>query len=151
MKTIKQIADELGVSRQAVHKRMKQEPLSTSLQGLTSTVDGKFTVAVDGEMLIRQAFTRHNASTKSSTVDVNQNNQVDTLISMLQRELDAKNTQLAAKDEQIENLTSALEHTTASLHAAQALHAGTMQQQLTDSEHSDEGVKKKGFFSLFRK
>jgi predicted transcriptional regulator len=34
-KTIKQIADEVGVTKQAVHQKMKKEPLSTSLQSLT--------------------------------------------------------------------------------------------------------------------
>ena len=34
-KSIRQIADELGVSKQAVFKKIKREPLSTSLQGLS--------------------------------------------------------------------------------------------------------------------
>ena len=55
MKTIRQIADEIGVSKQAVFKKMKREPLSTSLRGLTSTVDGRLMVEVDGEKLIKQA------------------------------------------------------------------------------------------------
>ena len=33
MKTIKQIADEIGVSKQAMYKKIKQEPLSTRLTG----------------------------------------------------------------------------------------------------------------------
>jgi predicted DNA-binding protein YlxM (UPF0122 family) len=36
-KTIKEIAEEIGVSKQAVFKKMKREPLSTDLQGLTTT------------------------------------------------------------------------------------------------------------------
>ena len=44
MKTIRQIADEIGVSKQAVFKKIKHEPLSTSLQGLTATVDGRLMV-----------------------------------------------------------------------------------------------------------
>ena len=52
MKTIRQIADEIGVSKQAVFKKIKREPLSTSLQGLTATVDGRLMVEVDGEKLI---------------------------------------------------------------------------------------------------
>ena len=53
MKTIRQIADEIGVSKQAVFKKIKREPLSTSLQGLTATVDGRLMVEVDGEKLIK--------------------------------------------------------------------------------------------------
>lgn len=40
-KTIKEIAEGIGVSKQAVFKKMKREPLSTGLQGLTTTVDGQ--------------------------------------------------------------------------------------------------------------
>ena len=46
MKTIRQIADELGVSKQAVFKKMKREPLSTGLRGLTSTVDDRYRLTV---------------------------------------------------------------------------------------------------------
>ena len=56
MKTIRQIADEIGVSKQAVFKKIKREPLSTSLQGLTATVDGRLMVEVDGEKLINRRF-----------------------------------------------------------------------------------------------
>lgn len=62
-KTIKEIAEEIGVSKQAIFKKMKREPLSTSLQGLTSTVDGRLTVSVDGEKLIKQAFFKDGPST----------------------------------------------------------------------------------------
>ena len=65
MKTIRQIADEIGVSKQAVFKKIKREPLSTSLQGLTATVDGlvdgastknaEKTTGVDGVISVLQA------------------------------------------------------------------------------------------------
>jgi len=35
MKTVRQIAEEIGVSKQAVFKKIKREPLSTGLRGLT--------------------------------------------------------------------------------------------------------------------
>lgn len=63
MKTIRQIADEIGVSKQAVFKKIKREPLSTSLQGFTATVDGRLMVSVDGEKLIKQAFSGGEVST----------------------------------------------------------------------------------------
>jgi len=44
------------------------------------------------------------------------------------RQLESKDKQIAAQQEQLTQLTAALEHTTTSLQAAQALHAGTMQQ-----------------------
>ena len=63
MKTIRQIASEIGVSKQAVFKKIKREPLSTSLQGLTEMVGGRLVVSVDGERLIKQAFLENLLST----------------------------------------------------------------------------------------
>ena len=42
-KTVKQIADVLGVTKQAVHQKRKSKELSTALQPFTTTVDGSFT------------------------------------------------------------------------------------------------------------
>ncbi|MBR5584413.1 MAG: hypothetical protein IKW21_07800, partial [Lachnospiraceae bacterium] len=44
------------------------------------------------------------------------------------QQLETKDKQIAAQQEQLTQLTAALDHTTTSLQAAQALHAGTMQQ-----------------------
>jgi len=64
-----------------------------------------------------------------------------TLIAMLQGELDRKSEQLAVKDKQIEELNARLAEVSSALvvaqqtaQAAQALHAGTIRQQLTDGE-----------------
>ena len=149
MKTIKQIADEIGVSKQAVQKRIAREPLYTSLRLCISTNKGTKYIDEIGEHLIKTAFSLREETTGHIDVADNRDNHVDTLISMLQRELDAKNEQLAAKDEQIDKLTAALENTTASLHAAQALHAGTMQKQLTDGggDHTEPDTPPKRFFA----
>jgi len=56
MKTIKQIADEIGVSKQAVFYRIKKPPLSNILQYLMTNVDGVLTVSHEGETLIKEAF-----------------------------------------------------------------------------------------------
>lgn len=103
MKTIRQIADEIGVSKQAVFKKIKREPLSTSLQGLTATVDGRLMVEVDGEKLIKQAFSGGEVSTTDNqlpptesdekTVEVDGQN---ALYEILKMELQAKNEQIAA-------------------------------------------------------
>ena len=161
-KTIKQIADEIGVSKQALQKRISREPLFTKIQSCISSEQGTKYINETGEVLINDVYGKHKSIDTSIDIDnasidvsiegeqlhvdgilvndelsidrdnlsmdasIDNANRVDTLISMLQRELEIKN-------KQIEDLTTALEHTTASLHAAQALHAGTMQKQLTDS------------------
>lgn len=182
MKTIRQIADEIGVSKQAVFKKIKREPLSTSLQGLTATVDGKLMVEVDGEKLIKQAFSEIAPSTTdnqltgtvdglvdgASTKNAEKTTGVDGVISVLQATIDTLQGQLAVKDKQIAELNERLSECSAALlaaqqtaQAAQALHAGTIQQQLTDGaadleqEQPQTNVvsgEKKGWFSrLFMK
>ena len=171
MKTIRQIADEIGVSKQAVFKKIKREPLSTSLQGLTATVDGRLMVEVDGEKLIKQAFSEIAPSTTDnqltgavdglvdapSTKNAEKTVEVDGVISVLQATIDTLQGQLEVKDRQIEQqaqtitrLTDALAAAQQTAAAAQALHAGTIQQQLITGEagtDQQEPEQKKSWFS----
>jgi len=96
MKTIKQIADEIGVSKQAVYKKIKQEPLSTSLQELTTTVDGKLTVLVDGEKLIKSAFSMEIPSTVST-------NQVDDIVNRFTASLQGQIATLTEQNQDLRN------------------------------------------------
>ena len=178
MKTIRQIADEIGVSKQAVFKKIKREPLSTSLQGLTATVDGRLMVEVDGERLIKQAFSENSPLTTdnqltgavdglvdgASTKNAGKTVSVDGVISVLQATIDTLQEQLAVKDQQIEQqaqtitrLTDTLAAAQQTAAAAQALHAGTIQQQFLTREagadqQGQEQEEKRGWFSkLFGK
>ena len=175
MKTIRQIADEIGVSKQAVFKKIKREPLSTSLQGLTATVDGRLMVEVDGEKLIKQAFSEIAPSTTTnqltgavdglvdapSTKNEEKMAEVDGVISVLKATIDTLQGQLEVKDRQMEQqaqtiirLTDTLAAAQQTAAAAQALHAGTIQQQLLTGEagvDQQEPEQKRGWFSkLFR-
>ena len=77
----------------------------------------------------------------------------DEQITMLQDQFAVKDRQINLLQEQISQLTAAMENLTASLNAEQALHAGTIQKQLT--EHSvmdqpsdvDQSKQRQGFFS----
>lgn len=149
MKTIKQIADELGVSKQAVHQKRKKEPLSTDLQPFTQTVDGVVYISVNGENLIKQAFFKASSTTPVDGVSANGFTPVDsqvsseftTVVEVLRTQLEIKDKQIAEQQQSIKELTAALEHTTGSLNAAQALHAGTMQKSLEDkASASDEDL-----------
>ena len=173
MKTIRQIADEIGVSKQAVFKKIKREPLSTSLQGLTATVDGRLMVEVDGEKLIKQAFYENAPSTTdnqltgavdglvdgASTKNEEKTVAVDGVISVLQDTIDTLQGQLEVKDRQIEQqvqtitrLTDALAAAQQTAAAAQALHAGTIKQQLSDGSGTEQEERKESWISrLFRK
>ena len=123
MKTIRQIADEIGVSKQTVYKRYK----------------GKLYTERSNGAVLEQS---ENAG----------------VVAVLQTTIDTLQGQLAIKDKQIEELNARLAEVSSALvaaqqtaQAAQALHAGTIQQQLTSgadlSDGSGNETKKPGWFS----
>jgi predicted transcriptional regulator YheO len=99
MKTIKQVADILGVSRQAIYRRLSALPsemLSTNDKGVQL-------ISADGEALLNaELYEKLSSEQSADNPDSPTDNIADTLISMLQQELETKNEQLAAKDKQIE-------------------------------------------------
>ena len=134
MKTIKQIADELGVSKQAVAKRMKKEPLATELIPFVETTTNGKLILDEGVALIYSDFKNNRQPTVSANGSPTPTNQVvDILqeqISFLQGQLTVKDEQLSEKDKQIEFLQNAFKN-------EQALHAGTIQKQLDSSNEND--------------
>ena len=131
MKTIRQIADEIGVSKQAVYKRYK---------GKLHTVCAPY------------------AHTERSIGAVPDQSREANVVAVLQATIDTLQGQLEVKDRQIEKLTEALVAAQKTAAAAQALHAGTIQQQLlTDEAGADQqgqepepGEKRGWFRKLFR-
>lgn len=126
--TVQQFADAAGISKQAVYKAINNQ-----LKPFVQLVNGK-------KMLRREAL----QEVYGISIDQPLNNRINPLnltLQMLQQQLEEKDRQLAAKDEQIKTLNEELakerEHSrgTADKLAtladqAQALHAGTVQQQL---------------------
>lgn len=169
-KTIKQIADELRVSKQAVWQRVKRSAeLSAMLAVHSETVN--VTVYVDDvlEQRIKEQYPERptvdetpinigetvdetgvnvdkttvnkaqNVDETSSEIDVN------TLIVTLQNTVDTLQQQLTVKDKQIDELTVMLKASqeqqatlVSALTAAQALHAGTIQERLTERSGGSE-------------
>lgn len=129
-KTIKQIADELGVSKTAVRNKMTDEVKTK----FAETVSGVIYISVSGENLIKQAFSRDEPQTEVSGVCGNQfppvsgqvSGEFAVVIEVLKQQLEVKDRQIEQQQQNIKELTAALENTTSSLLAAQALHAGTM-------------------------
>lgn len=151
-KTIKQIADEIGVSKQSVQKRLSREPLCTCIQQYICTIDGTKYIDEVGERIVKKAFGVEQeyasidtgidtgidagidaGTDKNKSVDSDVYTVLKTTIDVLQAQLEIKDKQIAAQGVTIENLSAAL-------NAAQALHAGTIQQQLiSDGDVTDEG------------
>ena len=153
MKTIRQIADEIGVSKQAVYKRYKGK-LYTVCAPYAHTEQGVLYIEEQGETLIKQDFLQKERS-NGAVLEQSENAGV---VAVLQTTIDTLQGQLAIKDKQIEELNARLAEVSSALvaaqqtaQAAQALHAGTIQQQLTSgadlSDGSGNEMKKSGWFS----
>ena len=183
MKTIRQIADEIGVSKQAVYKRYKGK-LHTVCAPYTHTEQGVLYLSEQAETLIKQDFLKDDRSngahtdthtersigahtdthTERSIGAVPEQSQEAGVVAVLQATIDTLQGQLEVKDRQIEELNARLAEVSAALlaaqqtaAAAQALHAGTIQQQLLTGEagadqQGQEPEQKRGWFSkLFGK
>ena len=167
MKTIRQIADEIGVSKQAVYKRYKGK-LHTVCAPYTHTEQGVLYLSEQAETLIKQDFLKddrsNGAHTERSIGAVPEQSQEAGVVAVLQATIDTLQGQLEVKDRQIEELNARLAEVSAALLAAQqtaaaalALHAGTIQQQLLTGEagadqQGQEPEQKRGWFSkLFGK
>ena len=159
-KTIKQIADEIGVSKQTVYKRYKGK-LYTVCAPYAHTEQGVLYIEEQGETLIKQDFLQKECSigahTERSNGAVLEQSENAGVVAVLQTTIDTLQGQLAIKDKQIEELNARLAEVSSALvaaqqtaQAAQALHAGTIQQQLTSgadlSDGSGNEMKKSGWF-----
>ena len=137
MKTIRQIADEIGVSKQAVYKRYKGK-LHTVCAPYAHTVQGVLYLSEQAETLIKQDFLQNDCSngahTERSIGAVQEQSQEAGVVAVLQATIDTLQGQLSVKDQQIEELNARLAEVSSALLAAQALHAGTMKQQLLSGE-----------------
>ena len=156
MKTIRQIADEIGVSKTAVNKQIANLGLRSGLR----KNGNQFAIDEHQEALIKQAFSEKSQTeieNQTQTKTQTENHEVSDLVCVLQATIDTLQGQLEVKDRQIEKLTEALVAAQQTAAAAQALHAGTIQQQLLTGEagvdqQGQEPEQKRGWFSkLFGK
>lgn len=172
MKTIAEIASEIGVSRQAVYKKIKQEPLLSSLRPFTVNRDNVTYIESDGEKLIKLAFgkvTHLNVSTNpgdsiSTQFIASLQGQINTLTEQnkdLREQLNQERQHSRAQADKITELATDMARLA---NNAQQLHGGDIMQRLTDrsvdadqqdaapgaAEESQE--QKPGFFKkIFRK
>lgn len=135
-KTIAQIAAELGVTRQAVYQRIKNNSeLSTAISQFTVKRNNTTLYSLQAQQLIKQAFASGvNVSCKQA-VDSKQKSIDSKLIDSLQATIATLTNQLESKDKQIEKLSSQndtllkqVDKLTTALQAEQALHGMDKQQ-----------------------
>lgn len=137
MKTIKQIADELGVSKQKVYRFIVRNHITASNEVKQSKLYDE-----SAEMLIKQGFLEDKLHQKSHH-EVHQNHINDTVseavIELLRKELEQKNEQLQEKDRQIREKDRQISEMQAQL---------SMNQKLIDQEQQLHMVTEKKFMLL---
>ena len=101
MKTIRQIADEIGVSKTAVSKQIANLGLRSGLR----KNGNQFAIDEHQEALIKQAFSEKSQTeieNQSQTKTQTENHEVGDLVCVLQATIDTLQGQLEVKDRQIE-------------------------------------------------
>lgn len=141
---ITEIAIECGVSEQAVRAWCRRNHVAKDAKGSFVISESQKRKLYLHYLGVARNEVAKPAKASCETCETSET----VLISMLQKELDRKDTQLsvkdkqlAVKDEQIRELNARLAECSTALlaaqetaRAAQALHAGTIQQQLADGE-----------------
>lgn len=129
MKTIRQIADELGVSKTAVRKKIENLGLSEKVQ----TIGNRIELDEMQEKLIKSSFLKKESETKIED-EVFEKTETLRLVSGMVSTL---TEQLKEKDKQIERLQMELENAQKSIDQAQQLHAMTEQKLMLLEEKQD--------------
>ena len=105
MKTIRQIADEIGVSKTAVNKQIANLGLRSGLR----KNGNQFAIDEHQEALIKQAFSEKSQTeieNQTQTKSQTENHEVSDLVCVLQATIDTLQGQLEVKDRQIEQLVA---------------------------------------------
>lgn len=117
-KTIRQIADEIGVSKQAVQKRIAREPLYTRLHPYIDKKGNTKYISVVGVKLIKSAFEEQPTIDAGidTPIDVSidnnrhyENQCTHQYIDNLIKQIENKDQQLQKKDNQIDKLHQLLD------------------------------------------
>ena len=161
-KTIKQLAEELGVSKTAIRKRFTDDFKAKYVE---TNHDGSLLVNDEGCKLIAESLRKfpqtfwkpvktlqtpcanfvetgeNQGLQENNTVLIDQLSSKDKQIKALMEQLTAKDKQIESLTSSNASLTSAIQsltnqqaYITEALKAAQALHAGTIQERLRDQE-----------------
>lgn len=134
--TIKDFAKAANVSTQRIYQRLAKD-----LQPFCKTENGKKYLSSEGLKLFGKEDLQADLSNNTQELT----NTLQQTIEALREQLTVKDAQLSAKDKQIEQLTAALQAAqeqqtalTTALTQQQALHAGTIQERLTEQREQPE-------------
>lgn len=125
MKTIKELADSLGVSKTAIRNYMTEE---FRAKYTAKNDKGVITITPDGCKVIAESFAKSPESNRNDFAETELITIPRSVLATYEEQLRQKDVQLAEKDLQIKDLTATVKSQAQSVQSAQALHAGTMQQ-----------------------
>lgn len=144
-KTIKQLADELGVSKTYVRKHMDDD---FRLQHTKTTENGVITIDPEGCKLISETIGNRAETTENQVAETTANTENQRLYKMLQDELDAKNRLIEQLQDELakerEHSREQADRLAQLVDQAQQLHAGTIKQSLPKKKRSWLFSKKEG-------
>ena len=154
--TIRQLANELGVCKQTISNAILQLGFQDTLHKvgnkyiLSETQISQIKLQIETEKTPKSP----NEIEKSTILFLEmQNATLREQLAVLNNQLAIKDNQIHLLQEQIGQLTNAMENLTTALNAEQALHAGTIQKQLTEHSAMDklsdveQPKQKQGLFS----
>ena len=136
-KSVTQLSHELGISRQALLKRISKLPTN---QQPTKDNRGAYRITADIESLLVEPTTKTNNQTDNK--QPTSNDQLSEVIEMLKQELDAKN-------EQIKTLSRLVDQQQ-QLSLINNKKIETLELELKEKEEPQE-QEKKGIFNLFKR
>ena len=139
MKTIKQVADELGVSRQVIYRKLSDLPSET----LSTNDKGVQLINLEGIKFLKLRLSDKLSAGLSENCPADSLS--DKIISMLQNELDTKNKLIEQQQQTINKLTDMLHDAQRTTQTEQLLHADT-KKMLTLPAPAEPGVSTGGFF-----
>ena len=110
LKTIKELADEFNVSKQAVRKRLTEEFRANHVETITSNGMKTLVVTYTGYILLKQHFTTSNATGNDKVTDTSNPTTGDlSVVKILEQQLFVKDKQLENKDSQISQMQNLLD------------------------------------------
>lgn len=124
MKTIKQLADSLGISKTAVRNVMDDD---FRAKYTAKDSKGVITISADGCKVISEYYRKDTEKCENDFPKTGENAVSGDMVALLQATIETLREQLAVKDRQIEHLTRLADQ-------AQALHAGTIKQALPEGD-----------------
>lgn len=141
-KTVRELSNLFGVSKQAINKRMTSEFRNQHVTN--KTIKGVKTMLVDssGEKLLKQAFNSDNKQQHSD----NQNSQL--VVDVLREQVDSQKKELDIKNEQIKKLQTLLDQS----QQLQLMSEKKIEEmQKIENKEEEPHTQKKKKWSLFRK